>query len=159
VRPDGSSGNLVALPLPNFGDGAKGAQSSWAWGISTNSKEGKAAGTFLDYVMSNKIVTAYTESDGAPPGTKTALAASPLYKPGGPLYLFAEALGDSCGTGVLTTTCVAVPRPVNSSIIQGRPGGHCGGRQVVRRAARCGGSARCGAHRAGHQRGRPGQRG
>jgi multiple sugar transport system substrate-binding protein len=104
--------NLVALPLPNFGDGAKGAQGSWAWGISTNSKAGKAAGTFLDYLMSDKIVTAYTDGDGAPPGTKTALAASPLYKPGGPLYLFAEALDDSCGTSSLTTTCVAVPRPV-----------------------------------------------
>jgi multiple sugar transport system substrate-binding protein len=104
--------NLVALPLPNFGDGAKGAQGSWAWGISSASKNGKAAGAFLDYLMTDKIVTGYTNSDGAPPGTKTALAADPLYKPGGPLYLFAEALDDSCGTGPLTTSCVAVPRPV-----------------------------------------------
>ena len=104
--------NLVALPLPNFGDGAKGAQGSWDWGISSSSKNGKAAGKFLDYLMSDKIVTAYTNGDGAPPGTKTALAADPLYKPGGPLYLFAEALDDSCGTGPLTTSCVSVPRPV-----------------------------------------------
>jgi len=104
--------NLVALPLPNFGDGAKGAQGSWAWGISSNSKNGKAAGNFLDYLMSDKIVEEYTNADGAPPATKTALAASSLYKPGGPLYLFAEALNDSCGTGALTTSCVSVPRPV-----------------------------------------------
>jgi multiple sugar transport system substrate-binding protein len=105
-------GNLVALPLPNFGDGAKGAQGSWAWGVSSNSKDGKAAGDFLDYLMTDKIVTAYTNGDGAPPGTKTALAADPLYKPGGPLSLFAQALDDSCGTGPLTASCVAVPRPV-----------------------------------------------
>ena len=104
--------NLLVLPLPNFGDGAKGAQGSWAWGISSDSKNGKAAGRFLDYLMSDKIVTAYTNGDGAPPGTKTALAASTLYKPGGPLYLFAQALDDSCGTGPLTKSCVAVPRPV-----------------------------------------------
>ena len=104
--------NLVALPLPNFGDGAKGAQGSWAWGISSNSKNGKADGAFLNYLMSDKIVTAYTNGDGAPPGTKTALATSPLYRPGGPLNLFAQALDDSCGTGPLTTGCVAVPRPV-----------------------------------------------
>jgi multiple sugar transport system substrate-binding protein len=105
-------GNLLVLPLPNFGDGAKGAQGSWAWGISSGSTNGKAAGHFLDYLMSDKIVTAYTNGDGAPPGTRTALAASPLYRPGGPLYLFTQALDDSCGTGALTTSCVSVPRPV-----------------------------------------------
>jgi len=104
--------SLVALPLPNFGDGAKGAQGSWAWGISSNSKNGKAAGDFLNYLMSDKIVEEYTNADGAPPATKTALAASSLYKQGGPLYLFAQALNESCGAGALTTSCVAVPRPV-----------------------------------------------
>jgi multiple sugar transport system substrate-binding protein len=104
--------NLVALPLPNFGDGAKGAQGSWAWGISSNSKNGKAAGNFLNYLMSDQIVSEYTNADGAPPATKTALAASSLYKQGGPLYLFAQALDAGCGSGTLTASCVAVPRPV-----------------------------------------------
>jgi len=104
--------NLVVLPLPNFGDGAKGAQGSWAWGISSNSKNGKAAGNFLNYLTSDKIVGEYTNADGAPPATKTALAASSLYKQGGPLYLFTQALNASCGTGALTTSCVSVPRPV-----------------------------------------------
>jgi multiple sugar transport system substrate-binding protein len=104
--------NLLVLPLPNFGDGAKSAQGSWAWGISSNSTNGKAAGNFLNYLMSDKIVSEYTNADGAPPATKTALASSSLYKKGGPLYLFAQALNESCGTGTLTTSCVAVPRPV-----------------------------------------------
>jgi multiple sugar transport system substrate-binding protein len=104
--------NLLILPLPNFGDGAKSAQGSWAWGISSNSKNGKAAGAFLNYLMSDKIVGPYTSSDGAPPATKSALAASPLYKQGGPLYMFTESLDASCGTGALSAGCVAVPRPV-----------------------------------------------
>ncbi|HET9168361.1 MAG TPA: extracellular solute-binding protein [Actinospica sp.] len=104
--------DLVALPLPNFGDGAKGAQGSWAWGISSNSKNGKAGGNFLNYLMSDRIVSAYTNADGAPPATKSALAASALYKTGGPLNIFAQALDAGCGSGTLTATCVAVPRPV-----------------------------------------------
>ena len=103
--------NLVALPLPNFGDGAKTGQGSWGWGISSNTTNGKAAGKFLDYLTDDKTVTAYTNADGAPPATKSVLATDPLYKPGGPLYLFAQGLAASCGSA-LTTACVAVPRPV-----------------------------------------------
>jgi multiple sugar transport system substrate-binding protein len=104
--------NLVALPLPDFGDGAKTAQGSWAWGISSNSRNGKAAGKFLDYLTADSVVRAYTNADGAPPGTRTVLATDPLYRTGGPLHLFAEGLDASCGAGPLTRACVAVPRPI-----------------------------------------------
>lgn len=107
--------DLVALPLPNFGDGAKSAQGSWGWGVSSNSKNGKAAGAFLNYLTDDATVTAYTDADGAPPGTRSVLATDPLYKSGGPLYLFAQGLQASCGSGPLNTTCVAVPRPVTAA--------------------------------------------
>lgn len=103
---------LIVLPLPDFGAGAKTGQGSWAWGISTNSKNGKAAGSFLDYLTSDPVVSAYTTADGAPPGTNSVMATSALYKPGGPLQLYAEALQHSCGDQTPNRSCFAVPRPV-----------------------------------------------
>src|SRR5213079_3011918 len=81
--------DLVTLPLPSFGEaGAKTGMGSWGWGVSTSSKNGKAAGKFLDYLTSDKIVSAYTTADGAPPATNSVLTTSSLYKDGGPLHLF-----------------------------------------------------------------------
>ncbi|MGW2524638.1 ABC transporter substrate-binding protein [Streptomyces sp. NPDC001617] len=106
--------DLVVLPLPDFGDGPKTGQGSWAWGIGANSKNGKAAGAFLDDLLGDTNVTAMTTANGAPPATKTALAASPLYKKGGPLELFAEQLAKPCGDSDITKSCVAATRPVTA---------------------------------------------
>lgn len=106
--------DLVVLPLPDFGNGPKTGQGSWAWGIGAASKNAKAAGAFLDYLLDDANVTAMTTANGAPPATKTALAASPLYKRGGPLQLFADQLAKPCGDRDITRTCVAVTRPVTA---------------------------------------------
>lgn len=106
--------DLVALPLPDFGNGPKTGQGSWAWGIGANTKNAKAAGAFLDYLMNDANVTAMTTANGAPPATKTALAASPLYKQGGPLQLFADQLAKPCGDSDITKSCFAVTRPVTA---------------------------------------------
>ncbi|WP_329227572.1 sugar ABC transporter substrate-binding protein [Streptomyces canus] len=106
--------DLVVLPLPDFGNGPKAGQGSWAWGIGANTKNAKAAGAFLDYLMNDTNVTAMTTANGAPPATKTALAASSLYKQGGPLQLFADQLAKPCGDSDITKSCVAVTRPVTA---------------------------------------------
>ncbi|MFI7500177.1 extracellular solute-binding protein [Streptomyces sp. NPDC049687] len=106
--------DLVVLPLPDFGNGPKTGQGSWAWGIGANSKNAKAAGAFLDFLLNDANVTAMTTANGAPPATRTALAASPLYKQGGPLQLFAEQLAKPCGDSDITKSCVAVTRPVTA---------------------------------------------
>ncbi|MEU6194444.1 sugar ABC transporter substrate-binding protein [Streptomyces sp. NPDC047061] len=106
--------DLVVLPLPDFGNGTKTGQGSWAWGIGADSKNGKAAGAFLDYLLNDTNVTAMTTANGAPPATKTALAASALYKKGGPLERFADQLDKPCGDSDITTSCVAVTRPVTA---------------------------------------------
>ncbi|WP_405525119.1 sugar ABC transporter substrate-binding protein [Streptomyces canus] len=106
--------DLVVLPLPDFGNGPKAGQGSWAWGIGANTKNAKAAGAFLDYLMNDTNVTAMTTANGAPPATKTALAASTLYKQGGPLQLFADQLAKPCGDSDITKSCVAVTRPVTA---------------------------------------------
>ena len=106
--------DLVVLPLPDFGDGPKTGQGSWAWGIGAGSKNGKAAGAFLDYLLDDANVAAMTTANGAPPATKSALAKSTLYRQGGPLQLFADQLAKPCGDKDITKTCVAVTRPVTA---------------------------------------------
>ncbi len=76
--------DLVVLPLPDFGNGTKTGQGSWAWGIGAGSKNGKAAGAFLDFLLADGSVGAMTKANGAPPATHTALAKSELYRKGGP---------------------------------------------------------------------------
>ncbi|MDQ1022183.1 ABC transporter substrate-binding protein [Streptomyces afghaniensis] len=104
--------DLVVLPLPDFGNGPKTGQGSWAWGIGANTKNAKAAGTFLDTLLNDTNVTAMTTANGAVPATRTALAKSSLYKQGGPLQLFADQLAKPCGDSDITKSCVAVTRPV-----------------------------------------------
>lgn len=106
--------NLVVLPLPDFGNGPKTGQGSWTWGVGANTKNGKAAGAFMDYLLNDTNVTAMTSANGAPPATKTVLATSPLYKQGGPLQLFADQLAKPCGDTDITSSCVAVTRPVTA---------------------------------------------
>jgi multiple sugar transport system substrate-binding protein len=103
---------LVVLPLPDFGNGPKSGQGSWAWGISPESKNPEGAAAFLDHLASDDAVTAMTTANAAPPATTSAVAASELYGTEGPLAIFAESLQRTCGDGPLTADCVAVPRPV-----------------------------------------------
>jgi multiple sugar transport system substrate-binding protein len=107
--------NLVLMPLPDFGAGPKTGQGSWAWGIGGGSKNGKAAGVFLDFLMQDETVKAMTDANGAPPGTKTVTATSALYKQGGPLQLFADGLAKTCGTKPPAKDCVAISRPVTAA--------------------------------------------
>ncbi len=104
--------DLVVLPLPDFGNGPKTGQGSWAWGIGAGTKNAKAAGTFLDTLLNDTNVTAMTKANGAVPATNTVLAKSELYKQGGPLQLFADQLAKTCGDSDITKSCVAVTRPV-----------------------------------------------
>ncbi|MFH0243926.1 ABC transporter substrate-binding protein [Streptomyces sp. HK10] len=106
--------DLVVLPLPDFGSGPKTGQGSWAWGIGAGTKNGKAAGAFLDSLLNDTNVTAMTTANGAPPGTRSALAASELYKRGGPLQLFADQLSKPCGDSAVDESCVAVTRPITA---------------------------------------------
>lgn len=106
--------DLVVLPLPDFGNGSKTGQGSWQWGIGANTKNGKAAGAFLDALLNDTNVAAMTTANGAPPGTKSVLAKSELYKQGGPLQLFADQLAAPCGDSKIDKSCVAVTRPVSA---------------------------------------------
>ncbi|MFQ5487756.1 MAG: extracellular solute-binding protein, partial [Gammaproteobacteria bacterium] len=92
--------DLVLLPLPDFGKGPRTAQGSWAWGITSNCREVQAAMHFLEFLLRTDEVLAMANANGAVPGTRSAIARSTLYRPGGPLHLLVEQLDT-----------IAVPRP------------------------------------------------
>lgn len=104
--------DMVLIPLPSFGNGAKSGMGSWAWGVGKESENAAAAGKFLDFLMTDKNVAAMTTANGAPPATRTVFPKSALYKPGGKLYLYTQQLAAACGSKAPTRTCVAAPRPV-----------------------------------------------
>lgn len=109
--------DLLALPLPNLGKGAKGGAGSWSWGVTPNSKNPQGAAKFLDHLLNDENVAAMVAANGAPPATKSALAASKLYGEGAPLGLWGEAAnaapGTECASGgaSIPDNCVAIVRP------------------------------------------------
>lgn len=105
--------NLVLIPLPNFGNGTKSGQGSHSWAIGAASQNQAAAGKFLDFITADAQIKAVTDANGAVPGTQSAIAASDLYKAGGPLALYADQLAKTCGSNPPTPECVTVPRTIS----------------------------------------------
>lgn len=105
--------DLVLIPLPNFGIGTKSGQGSHSWAIGASSANKAAAAKFLEYITQDPQIKAVTDSNGAVPGTQSAIAASDLYKTGGPLALYAEQLAKTCGSNPPTADCVTVPRTIS----------------------------------------------
>ena len=105
--------NLVALPLPNFGNGEKVGAGSWTWGMSSATKNGKAAGAFMDYLLNDTSVKAITDANGAPAATKSVFDKQADYQPGGALALWGQQLEQSCPATAITDSCIAVYRPVS----------------------------------------------
>jgi multiple sugar transport system substrate-binding protein len=93
--------DLILVPLPNFGDGARTGQGSWNWGITTRCKNPAAAMKFLAFLMEDAQILQMTQGNGAVPATKSAIEQSEDYQEGGPLRLYAD----------LLTGGYSVPRP------------------------------------------------
>jgi multiple sugar transport system substrate-binding protein len=93
--------NLLVLPLPDFGTGAKTGQGSWNWAVTVKCTQPAAAIAFLEFLLTPQEVLAMTEANGAVPGTQAAIAQSALYREDGPLSLFVTQLVGG----------YAVPRP------------------------------------------------
>lgn len=94
--------DLLLLPMPKFGDKVVTGQGSWAWGIPAAGTNQEAAGKLLAFLMNDENILSITNQNGAVPGTKSAAAASELFKEGGALSLYVTQLDT-----------VAVPRPAH----------------------------------------------
>lgn len=84
--------DLVLLPLPRFGPRLVTDSGSWNWGITTACRHPRLAARFLEFLLRTRWILAMSAANGAVPATRAALARSPLYRPGGPLRLFAVQL-------------------------------------------------------------------
>jgi len=92
--------DLLVLPLPDFGHGAKTGMGSWSWAITSSCRHPEAAMEFIKFLLEPDEVIGMANANGAVPATRTAIKLSTLYKEDGPLHLFARQLVDK-----------AVPRP------------------------------------------------
>lgn len=84
--------DLVLVPLPDLGRGSRTGQGSWAWGITRHSDRPQAAARLLRFLLQDEEILAMCEANAAVPATRSAIARSPLYAPGGPLHLFVTQL-------------------------------------------------------------------
>src|SRR5579871_2037442 len=94
--------NLLVLPAPNLGKGAKTGMGSWSWGITSSCKTPDAAWQVLNFILSPSEITHMTNANGAVPARLSVIAQSYLYAPDGPLHVFATQL----------LTGIAEPRPI-----------------------------------------------
>lgn len=104
--------DLVLLPLPDMGRGAKTGQGSWAWTVTAPPARRDAAADLLTFLMTDREVLRTAAANGAVPGTSSALAESAHYGAGGPLRLFADQLVGTCGDREPDRSCFGVPRPI-----------------------------------------------
>jgi multiple sugar transport system substrate-binding protein len=84
--------DLVVLPMPDFGHGAKTGMGSWSWGITSNCKDPAGAWAFIKHLISPQEILRMTNNNGAVPARQSALAQSKLYSESGPLRLLVEQL-------------------------------------------------------------------
>jgi multiple sugar transport system substrate-binding protein len=94
-------GDVQIVPLPRFGSEAATGMGSWQWGITAKATNGDAAWRFISFLLRPSQVVAMTRANGAVPGTRSAIRASPRFAAGGPEHLYVEALESG----------VARPRP------------------------------------------------
>ena len=105
VYPDYSKAlgdNLLVLPAPNLGNGAKTGMGSWNWGITSSCKTPDAAWKVLNFILSPNEIARMTNANGAVPARNSAIAQSKLYAPNGPLQVFVQQLQKG----------IAEPRPI-----------------------------------------------
>lgn len=99
----GLGDDLVLIPMPKWGAKQLTGNGGWCWGVTKSSKDPKAVGALIEYLLSDPVLGPFMESQGGPPGTKSVTAASKLYGKGGALQVYADQLSGGIG----------FPRPVH----------------------------------------------
>ncbi|MFO1141845.1 MAG: extracellular solute-binding protein [Amaricoccus sp.] len=94
--------DLIALPLPRFGEKGASPNGTWIYAISKDASDPELAGKFLSFMIQDPAYQqAYRDHSGFP-GLKSFGAASPLYAEGGPMAVAFEQAAKT-----------AVPRPLH----------------------------------------------
>jgi multiple sugar transport system substrate-binding protein len=92
--------DIVFLPPPDLGHGAKVGAASWQWAVSKTCESSDGAMEFMKLFMQDKHVAAQAEAAGTIPATDGAAAMVPGYEPGGVNDVFRQ-----------FAKAFAVPRP------------------------------------------------
>lgn len=80
---------VLILPPVDFGNGPKTGAGSWQWGVSATCDQQEAANEFLEFLMQDEYLVAYSDALATFPATEAAQKASEYYREGGimePLY-------------------------------------------------------------------------
>lgn len=85
-------GDVVLLPLPDFGHGSRTAQGGWGWVVSKACGNQRAAMQLLEYLLQPEQVLATSEAAAGIPATRSAASRAVLYRDDGPLHLFMSQL-------------------------------------------------------------------
>lgn len=80
--------DLLILPSPDFGQGTKIGAASWQFGVSSTCDQVDGANQFIEFILQDKYIVAFSERIGLIPATATAAAQVPNYAAGGPLADF-----------------------------------------------------------------------
>ena len=99
---EGLGDDLVILPMPDFGTGAKTALGSWCWTISRDAADPEATARLIEALMSPETIAGMYEAGVYPSGRVSVLERTPRFAGGGDLALYQEQLD-----------AIAVPRPVH----------------------------------------------
>jgi len=86
--------DVVALPLPDFGEGMRTGQGSWVWAVTAVAEETSLAADWIRFVLSPAEIRAMTEANAAVPARTAVAEASALYGPNRPLRRLLVALRD-----------------------------------------------------------------
>src|SRR5947209_14922413 len=78
--------NLLVLPAPNLGKGAKTGMGSWNWGITSSCKTPDKAWQVLNFIMSASAIARMTNANAAVPARKTVITLPQSYAPTGQLH-------------------------------------------------------------------------
>ncbi len=92
--------DLIALPLPHFGEKGASPNGTWIYAISADASDPELAGKFLSFMIQDPAYQEAYRGHSSFPGLNSFAAASPLYAPGGPMEVAFEQAAKT-----------AVPRP------------------------------------------------
>lgn len=81
---------VLILPPVDFGNGAKTGAGSWQWGVSSNCGNQEVANDFIEFLMQDEYLVAYSDALGNFPATQAATDASKHFGEGGVLRPLAE---------------------------------------------------------------------
>jgi multiple sugar transport system substrate-binding protein len=96
---------LVALPLPDFGEGTATGQGSWQWAIGSNAEDPDAAWAWIEFTLQPEQQEAMAEASGAIPSRSSVAESTEKFGSGGDLEIYVTQHEQD----------VSVPRPPHPS--------------------------------------------